>query len=135
MNRVCTKCNQEKGLDLFPKKKGGKYGLDSWCKTCRNAYRMTYPRSKNYQVANLNYYYRNKEIWRDIKARRRSREIISTNPNYVNEIRDMYKNCPIGCEVDHIIPLQGTNVCGLHVPWNLQYLSVYENRSKGNKMY
>lgn len=49
------------------------------------------------------------------------------------KIRLMYENCPEGYEVDHIYPLQGKNVSGLHVPDNLQYLSIEQNRKKSNK--
>ena len=50
---------------------------------------------------------------------------------YKDQLVEIYKKCPQGFEVDHIHPLSKG---GLHVPWNLQYLPIKENRVKGNKL-
>lgn len=47
-------------------------------------------------------------------------------------ITAFYKACPKGLHVDHIIPLRGERVSGLHVVSNLQYLTARANLKKGS---
>jgi hypothetical protein len=58
-----------------------------------------------------------------------------TTPAQQVEIDGLYlfTECFPWFEVDHIVPLNGETVSGLHVLGNLQVLSRKENRAKGNR--
>jgi len=88
------------------------------------------------------YYQNNKPYFREARARYRARKLRAT-PIWVNweEIKHIYWLCNFISEitgvlhhVDHIHPLQGENICGLHVHTNLQILTAEENLSKGNSL-
>lgn len=79
-----------------------------------------------------------RKLWRG-RLKRATPKWISESDKL--EIKEIYELCVIATDlsgishdVDHIIPLNGKNVCGLHVPTNLQILTSFENRSKGNRM-
>lgn len=49
------------------------------------------------------------------------------------DIKEIYRKArERNLVVDHVVPLRGVNVSGLHVPWNLQLLTEQENRTKSN---
>lgn len=94
--------------------------------------------SKNWRISNLD-----KDAAKT--ARRRASKLKATPPwltkQDFEQIKELYEvtkafRLYTGEEyhVDHIVPLQGENVCGLHVPWNLQVISAKENLSKHNKL-
>ena len=68
------------------------------------------------------------------KVRRRQMQKLQATPCWsdLDKIKKIYENGPNGMEVDHIVPIRGETVCGLHVPENLQYLDLSSNRKKRN---
>lgn len=95
----------------------------------KREYNHTYWNSEKGQT----YYENNKWKYTAARSRRRAALLLAT-PSWANSeaIKKIYEHCPPGHEVDHIVPLQGELVCGLHVAENLQYLPSFDNRSKGN---
>jgi hypothetical protein len=88
-------------------------------------------RAKSWKTNNLDKHALN-------EAKRREKIRLST-PKWLsaeqkNKIKRFYKERPIGMTVDHIIPIRGKDVSGLHVPWNLQYLTIQDNVKKFNKI-
>lgn len=82
-------------------------------------------------------YHSNEEFRRkeNLAASQRKRLIKQRTPAWADlkAIEEFYKNRPAGYHVDHIIPLRGKNISGLHVLENLQYLLSEENLKKSNK--
>lgn len=109
-----------------------KYSSSKKCTTCQQ-----YKPKKDFGRNISRYDELNNKCLSCDKARTAERKagISNRTPKWANEsaINDIYANCPDGYEVDHVVPLFGHNVCGLHVESNLQYLPVLDNRKKSNK--
>lgn len=111
--KYCTRCCKVYWLEDFHTDQKNFTGKNTYCKQCFN------------------------DIVRDTRkeyeASRRAKKLLRT-PQWANleKIKEIYNKCPIGMQVDHIIPLQGKLVQGLHVENNLQYLSADENLLKQN---
>jgi hypothetical protein len=74
-------------------------------------------------------YWRTKLAAHKHRAKRLNRTVAWADEAKIEQI---FRNCPPGKTLDHVIPLQGENVCGLEVENNFQYLSLKENCKKNN---
>ena len=64
----------------------------------------------------------------------RRKGVVDRTPSWADleAIKFFYDCCPADCHVDHIIPLHGKYISGLHIAENLQWLPAKQNMAKGN---
>ena len=123
MEKKCANCGKIKSIKDFDVKENGEIGYKLACKTCFKKYRT---------IKNAPWVKR-----RDAKLER----IPSwSNKADLKAIKKIYARCKrinklTGVEhhVDHVIPLQGKNISGLHHSTNLAIIPAALNASKSNK--
>ena len=133
-HKYCYCCSTIKPyLEYHKDLSGTSSGLRTYCKSCRSMEQQgSY---EKYKDSHIKSHIKNagKIRARNIMQKlNRSRRIVPWTEK--EAIDTFYHNCPIGYHVDHILPLQGKEVSGLHVLANLQYLPARDNMSKGNKV-
>lgn len=132
---VCSKCLETKPTEYYSRSVGKYLDKSTICKQCSSNY------NKNYYIDNKDrcnlrsaeHYKENKQMYVEKSARRRANKLQAT-PLWVDKekIKQVYLSCPPGHHVDHIIPLNNSLVCGLHVHNNLQCIPAKDNLEKSN---
>jgi 5-methylcytosine-specific restriction endonuclease McrA len=156
MTKFCTgPCQSEKLLQAFHKG-NSLFGYKSQCVECckrhydpikaREARRAHQSRNRDdYRKRSKKYDQTHKAEKAAREAFRRAQKLKATPPWLTKEHKDQMKAIYIErdrlCKlngimyhVDHIMPLLGKNMSGLHVPWNLQILTETENLHKSNRV-
>lgn len=106
---------------------------NSQCKECRHVYNLSPNRQIRNRESQRKYYHNNTDYFYFKTAKYRALKH-KAMPKWadIDKIKQFYFNCQEGFHVDHIIPLQGKYICGLHVYENLQYLRAEDNLRKSN---
>ena len=143
--KICVRCKASLSTESFCNHKRSADGLRDRCRECNSEVaKLRYIKNKAYiKERSTEWKQNNPAAVLAQKAKRRASKLNATPPwitaEHLHQIEDMYwlaKDLEAisgeAYHVDHIIPLQGKNVCGLHLPWNLQVLPSDINLAKNN---
>lgn len=157
----CARCGLYKPASAFQLRKDRHYAVHSWCRTCKQTHNTEYhaKHASKRRKANSTwhrahhrntadrakiYRLRHPDKKRAERANRRANEIHAC-PKWLSdfdkfaifEAYDLSRRRKIATglahHVDHIVPLRGKFVCGLHVAINLQVIPATTNLRKGRK--
>ena len=163
LTKLCPKCKQTLPTTSFFKHKGRRDGLQAYCKNCKclrdrqydaehrekingaaRQRRSTGDSRQAHLAALTRYRAKNQPIRTKLQMARKSAKLQRT-PTWLTEfdlvkIKCLYllaamrsRESGYDWHVDHIIPLQGEFVSGLHVPNNLRVIPALENMRKNNR--
>ncbi len=135
--KQCSTCEEIKPVSEFYVDNSKLSSISSGCNTCNCSKKHEYYAQNTELISDRNKQYRKNDPdkFRVKDANKKYSKMRRIPPwSETEKINDMYRNRPEGMQVDHIIPLHGELVSGLHVFSNLQYLTVKENSLKSNKI-
>lgn len=157
--KTCSKCKSSENGFYADKNAAG--GFRTICKVCDKLkasiwnsinkeshanHQKEYREQNRKEVNSQRYKYvqLNKDKINALSAKRRAFKMNATptwlTADHLEDIKVFYTQAKkleridgVRRHIDHIVPLQGETVSGLHVPWNLQILTEEENLKKSNK--
>lgn len=156
--KYCPRCKTTLPLTSFHRSKARKDGVQSLCIECFKITQAKYLENnrekvlnglRKYREDNNDYFLNWRRLNKDKNARKQMERVarkLNATPSWLTKeqreeidqlywlAKDLRSVSGQDYHVDHIVPLKGKNVCGLHVPWNLQVLPSDLNLSKSNKL-
>lgn len=131
INGFCTECEKEKNNSEDRKKYMAEYAEKNRDRIKKIA--------SNWQKNNKGKVNANTAIRHSQKMKRRPSWLSKEDKEYIRCLYQLSamlnRESSTQWHVDHIVPLQGEAVSGLHVPWNLRVIPAKDNMKKGNRHY
>jgi hypothetical protein len=144
VNADCVECAELRQKTAARQKFEAQYRKTKQYQNYQKAYQKTYAKSEAYKAQKTRYAQKNKGKIA-AKTKKYTASKLKRTPHWLTEddfwmIEQAYELAQQRSElfkfpwdVDHVIPLQGVLVSGLHTPYNLQVIPARDNRSKSNR--